>query len=399
MSGKEEKTDFASQLIKILLIFLIAGGISAVFILTRPAPHKKQINLLPTSVTVTTVDRAEGNISIDAMGVVKPLQELKIISEVGGRVEWINSKLIPGGFIRKGDIIAKIEKTDYEIAIEQAKANLANARKDLLVEEGAARSAQVMEDMSKISASKQARELRLRIPHIEAAEANLVAAEKLLEQAQKDLKRTDIVAPFPIIVESKDIEIGNYVSKLSVIAEAVGTSAYWVEVTLPVSKVYYLNLPGVNAEKGSEAEIIFKSTNGKSAVKMGRVVRLFGSLDSLGRMAKVLIEVNDPLGIESGDMDEMLLLNSYVQVKIKGHDLSKMIKLPREYLRDGDTVWIVDDRQKLLIRKVEIAWRDKDNVYITSGLSKGDAVITSSNFVPIEGMKVTVAGVAGGEGK
>ncbi len=397
MVGKEKKSNFISQFLKIVIIFIIAGGLSVIFILTRPVPQKREVNLLPSTVAVTKVKPAKGNIWLDAMGVVKPLQELSVISEVGGRVEWINDKLIPGGFIKKGDVIAKIEKTDYEIAIEQAKAELATARKDLLVEEGEARSAKIMEDMSKISTTKQARELRMRVPYIEAAKANLVAAQKLLEQANKDLKRTDIVAPFSIIIESKDIAIGNYVTKLSSIAEAVGTSAYWVEVTLPVSKIYYIDIPGVNANKGSEAEIIIKGSNGKEAVRKGIVTRLNGSLDSLGRMAKVLIEVNDPLGIESGDMQNMLLLNAYVNVRIKGEKLDSMLKLPREYLRDDNTVWVADKTNKLTIKKVEIAWRDKDNIYVTSGLDKNDRVITSSNFIPVAGMQLNVIEKSQGE--
>ena len=390
MPGEEKKNNFLSQFLKILLIFIVAGAISAGFILTRPKPSKKKINLYPSTVGVVPVQLAKGHVWIDAMGVVQPTQELKIISEVGGRVEWINSKLIPGGYIKKGEVIAKIEKTDYEIAIEQAKANLATARKNLLVEEGAARSAKVMEDMSKIESTRQARELRMRVPYIQAAKANLVAAEKLLEQAKKDLQRTSIIAPFSIIVESEDIEIGNYVTRLSTIAQAVGTAAYWVKVTLPVSKIYYIDLPGVNAQQGSEAEIIFKSTSGRQSVKRGRVVRLFGSLDSLGRMAKVLIEVDDPLGLENGKMEDMLLLNSYVKVRIKGKKLDGMIELPREYLREGDVVWVADKADRLVIKKVVIAWRDRENVYISSGLNGEDRIITSSNFIPVAGMKLSV---------
>ena len=390
MPAKGKKPHFLNQIIKILTIFIIAGIISTLLILTKPSPKRKQIKLLPSTVTVKIVQPTSENIWIKTMGVVQPVQELSIISEVGGRVEWINKKLIPGGFINKGEVIAKIEKTDYEIAIEQSKANLATARKDLLIEEGAARSAKVMEDMSKISTSQQAKELRMRVPHIEAAESNLNAAKKLLEQAEKDLKRTDIIAPFPILIESENIEIGNYVTKLSAIAQAAGTSAYWVKVTLPVGKIYYINIPGVNNKKGSNAKIIFKGTNGKKTIKNGKVVRLFGSLDNTGRMAKILIEVNDPLGIESGNLDEMLLLNSYVQVEIEGKKLSGMVELPREYLRDGKFVWLADKDNRLVIKKIDIAWRDKDKIIVSGGLKKGDKVITSSNFIPVNGMKLSI---------
>ncbi len=387
--AKEKKVNIKSQLIKISIILCLAGGISVFFILTKPEPKKVSSEVLPSAVSIVEAKRATGTVWVEAMGTVKAVKDLKIISEVGGRVIWINEKLIPGGIIKKGEVIAKIEETDYEIAVEQAEANLAMAKKELLIQEGAARSAKVMEDMSKISASSQAKELRMKVPHIQAAEANLRASEKLLEQAKKNLVRTEILAPYKILIESEDIEVGNYVTRLSSIAEAYGTDAFWVEVNIPLSKLQFLNIPGINSTQGSKAKVTLQGTKGaKEVVKNGRLLRLAGSLDASGRMAKILIEVDDPLGLESGNRSEVLLLNSYVKVELEGRKLNSMIQLPREYLREGDTVWLMDDSSKLVINSVTIAWRDQDSVYISDGLVEGDRIITTNNFVPIAGMKL-----------
>lgn len=387
--AKEKKVNIKSQLIKISIILCLAGGISVFFILTKPEPKKVSSEVLPSAVSIVEAKRATGMVWVEAMGTVKAVKDLKIISEVGGRVIWINEKLIPGGIIKKGEVIAKIEETDYEIAVEQAEANLAMAKKELLIQEGAARSAKVMEDMSKISASSQAKELRMKVPHIQAAEANLRASEKLLEQAKKNLVRTEILAPYKILIESEDIEVGNYVTRLSSIAEAYGTDAFWVEVNIPLSKLQFLNIPGINSTQGSKAKVTLQGTKGaKEVVKNGRLLRLAGSLDASGRMAKILIEVDDPLGLESGNRSEVLLLNSYVKVELEGRKLNSMIQLPREYLRESDTVWLMDDSSKLVINSVTIAWRDQDSVYISDGLVEGDRIITTNNFVPIAGMKL-----------
>ena len=387
--AKEKKVNIKSQLIKISIILCLAGGISVFFILTKPEPKKVSSEVLPSAVSIVEAKRATGMVWVEAMGTVKAVKDLKIISEVGGRVIWINEKLIPGGIIKKGEVIAKIEETDYEIAVEQAEANLAMAKKELLIQEGAARSAKVMEDMSKISASSQAKELRMKVPHIQAAEANLRASEKLLEQAKKNLVRTEILAPYKILIESEDIEVGNYVTRLSSIAEAYGTDAFWVEVNIPLSKLQFLNIPGINSTQGSKAKVTLQGTKGeKEVVKNGRLLRLAGSLDASGRMAKILIEVDDPLGLESGNRSEVLLLNSYVKVELEGRKLNSMIQLPREYLRESDTVWLMDDSSKLVINRVTIAWRDQDSVYISDGLVEGDRIITTNNFVPIAGMKL-----------
>ena len=385
MQGKN--INIISQFIKIIIILIIAGSIAVYFLLFQPKVKKKKITLLPTIISVIKAEKAQDNIWIETMGTVKAKRNLNIVAEVGGRITWINEKFYPGGIFKKNEILVKIDKTDYEIAIETAKSSLALSKKNLLIEEGAARSARAIEDMTRTDASKQARELRLRIPHIEAAKADLRAAEKALEKSSLDLLRTEVKAPFPILVEEENIEIGHYVTKLSSIGQAIGIDTFWIEVNIPMSKLKYLKIPGINADKGSKAIVILQGITDVKP-REGRIIRILGDLDESGRMARLLIGVDDPLGLKNNFTEQPLLVNSYVKVKLAGNNLNDMIKLDRQYLRENNTLWVLDENSRLIVKNIKIGWRDNENIYISEGLQEGEQIITTNNLIPVNGMKL-----------
>ena len=107
-------------------------------------------------------------------------------------------------------------------------------------------------------------------------------------------------------------------------------------------------------------------------------------------MASVLVEIGDPLGLQSGRRwQENLLLGSYVRVGIKGAELNGVFAIPRTALRDGGRVWLMDERETLVPRDVEVAWRDRDVVLIRSGLDNGDRLVLSDIAAPVPGMKLS----------
>jgi hypothetical protein len=60
--------------------------------------------------------------------------------------------------------------------------------------------------------------------------------------------------------------------------------------------------------------------------------------------------------------------------------------LPRELLREGDTVWLYAPDGSLRIQPVEVVWRESKRVFVRSGLSGGDVVIASDLPSPVESM-------------
>jgi hypothetical protein len=132
------------------------------------------------------------------------------------------------------------------------------------------------------------------------------------------------------------------------------------------------------------------------------VLRLLGDLDPVGRMARLLVEIRDPLGAavpakapKEGEPPPLalpLLLGAYVEVGIEAQQLTNVVEVPRLALRGDDSVYVVGKDDRLEVRGVEIAWRRADTVLIKSGIAAGDRVITSRLPNAVPGMQLRVSG-------
>jgi hypothetical protein len=116
-----------------------------------------------------------------------------------------------------------------------------------------------------------------------------------------------------------------------------------------------------------------------------------GNLESEGRMARLLIAVEDPLRLDTPNTQgPPLLLGEYVSVEIQGRVLDQVYAIPRTALRDDKTVWLVEGNAKLAIRRVTPVWRDADVVILRDGLEPGDRLIVTDLPAPVAGMEVRV---------
>jgi RND family efflux transporter MFP subunit len=279
-----------------------------------------------------------------------------------------------------------------ETALEQAKSQLA-------VEQGqqevAKREWEVFQKEAKDLAEEADPSLALRKPQLASARAQVEAAKSQLEQARLNLRRTTVQAPFDALVVEESVSVGDLASTQAPVATLVATDTFWVRLKIPPSKISYVDIPEVNAERGSKVEIGF-DTGETNVDREGRVRRLVGGLDRGGRLARIIVAIEDPLGLESGDGEREfrgvpLLLDSYVDARIRGGTESELVELPRSGLRDGDQAYVYDDGT-LEIREVEIAWRRTDSVLIESGLEDGERVVVGPMPDPVEGMELRLAG-------
>jgi hypothetical protein len=106
-------------------------------------------------------------------------------------------------------------------------------------------------------------------------------------------------------------------------------------------------------------------------------------------MARLLVEVSDPLALQVSTKGQpVLLLGSYVRVEIAGANLPHAAAIERDLIHDGKHVWIMDDQGTLDIRSVDIAFRGQDKVLITDGIRDGELLVTSNLPSPVQGMSL-----------
>ena len=172
------------------------------------------------------------------------------------------------------------------------------------------------------------------------------------------------------------------------LAELIGTDVYWIQASIPVDRLNWITIPRQPTETGSKARIFHRNDYEHS----GTVIKLLGDLEQEGRMARVLIEVRDPLGLRQKEKAQLpLLIGEYLRLDISGRQLDNVYRIPRTALRDSNRIWVASSKDTLKIRDVDILWRDSETVLFRDGLQPGDRLIVSELPTPVDGMAVQIA--------
>ncbi|WP_051305454.1 efflux RND transporter periplasmic adaptor subunit [Desulfogranum mediterraneum] len=375
------------------LATLVSGGLLTVYLL-ETGPQARHLPPEQHAVQVHTVTAHFGPSPtvIPAMGVVSPAQSIELKAELSGEVMAISEQLLPGGRFAAGEAMLRLDPREYQLALRQKKSAVAQARNDLDLEEGNQLVARRELELSGEEVSEVERSLMLRKPQLSSLETALAIARADHELARLDLERTILSAPFNGIVQERTVNVGSLVSSATTLARFIGSDRYWVEVSVPEAQLSWIAVADVRGRGGAEVRVYNPTAWGKERFRRGRVIQLLPALESQGRMARLLIEVDDPLALEAEQQGEpRLLIDSFVRVAIQGTPLASALSLPRAYLRDGDEVWLLDRDGTLDIRQVTIAYKNQDRVLVTAGVEEGEELIVSDLVAPVQGMLLSQA--------
>lgn len=384
-----------ARLVNITLpLLIVAAGVLAAVVLigNRPQPQKVVRENTGALVETFPVNRGQRRVKVQGTGTVQPRQQVEIIPQVSGRVVEISPSLVVGGFFRQGELLFRIEPTDYHLAVDRARAGLAKAEFELATIEGQARVARQEWERFATTGKEDPNPLVLFEPQLKNARAALLAARAALGQAELDLERTSLRAPFAGIIRSEAIDLGQFVRAATPVAVLAGTADAEIIVPLPLPDIDWLQIPRPgNTEPGSPATIQL-ATAGRRVEWSGRIARSLGEVDPQGRMARVVVSVNDPYGLNApGGEQPELAVGTFVQVTLHGAMLPDVAVIPATALRDDDQVWLME-QGALRTRKVEVVRRGRDEVVIGAGLQAGDQVVLTTVAGAAEGMKLRPAG-------
>lgn len=377
----------------ILPFIIVAAGIilARYFMVTKPKAGTKVRAVRETLVTTMTLRRADHVVTVFASGIVEPARAVDILPQVSGIIVEMNDSLIPGGFIAGGETIACIDPADFELAVEQKRAGLIKAEHDLTLELGEQAIAYREYELLKKELSPREEDMVLRRPQLELAEAELDSARAALEEARLDLERTRITAPFDALVQEKFIDPGGRADTSSPIVRLLGIDEYWVRLSLPVDDLAWLEIPMYNSGRGSMVRIYHRYAWGEESFREGEIIRLSGELLTEGRMAQVLVRVEDPMCFSSDNRDlPHILIGMYVDAECSGITLRQVVSIPRDSLREGNRVWLMNDDNQLEIRQVKVVWRNREYAFIEEGLEEGERLIISDLAAPVAGIALRV---------
>lgn len=378
--------------LKLLLpiaVLLVGGVLAVVIARTGPKVEAKPAELFAPLVRVMQVVRGPVALPVRTHGTVKPRTESELVPEVSGRVLWKSPALVSGGFFEEGAPLLRIDTIDLEVALEQARANLARAESEAARAQSELARQRSLADRNVASAS--------RLDDAEnagrVATATVRQNKAALRKAERDVERAQVVAPFRGRVRTAAVDVGQFVNRGSRVATLYAID--YAEVRLPIAdeELAHLDLPlGASAPaEGSEnwgPEVSLSADfAGRRQTWMGRVVRTEGEIDASSQMVHVVARVDDPYGV--GDSGRPpLSVGLFVEAEIQGRRLEGAVILPRSALRDDTRILVVGADDRLQIRDVVIARISEDEVVVATGLESGERVVTSSVPTAVDGMPV-----------
>jgi RND family efflux transporter MFP subunit len=369
-----------------LAVLVGALAASAALVVARPIPVATPREEPLPVVAVVPVAPGPQRMRVRSQGTVQPRTENELAAEVPGRLVWVSPALESGRFFAADEVLARIEPADYEIARERAAAALARARSQRqLAEANLARSEALRAADAVSSAAFDQAEGQAAV-----AAANELEARAALRQADLELSRTEVRAPFAGRVRAKHADVGQQVARGASLASVFAVD--WAEVRLPLRReeLALLDLPLIPSAEAAAPTILLHGATaaGRRHTWEGRVVGAEGALDPGTRLAHLVARVADPYGLESGEPP--LSVGLFVEAEILGPEHRDVVALPRSALRGSDRVTVVDRDGRLHSRSVELLRIDGETAFVSAGLAAGDRVAARTPGAFVEGMAVQV---------
>ncbi len=381
------------KIISPLIVLALSAAAVNYIVNNKPEPIKRPQARAQLSVEVVTLKPTNYQISLNSYGTVQPHTQGSLIPEVSGSIVSVSKNFREGRFFDQGEVLLKIDDRDYQSALVVARATLIQARFELAEER--ARAQQAQKDWQRLGEEGKPTALVLRQPQLASAQAKIASAQAMYRQAELDLERTKIRAPYAGRILSKVVDLGQYVNSGSSLATIYAID--FVEIRLPLNnrqlefietpELYRGNRPTTDI---SYPAIIARARLGRNEYHWaGRIVRTEGAVDSNSRQLFVVARIDDPYG-NDGSGQPPLKIGQFVEADIQGTLLSDVFVIPRSALRQDNQVALV--RNKLLQRiGVDVVWSDARSAIIDTGVSTGDLLVVSPTGSATTGTRVTIS--------
>jgi len=377
--------------LKILLpvaLLLVGIGCAWAVIATRLQMTLQTPNAEVPLVTVIQVEPQTLRLDVHSQGIVTPRNEIDLIPEVSGKIIQLHTDFVTGGFFTRNDVLVSIDPRDYDYAIAQAQAQIAEAKRQLAMEE--AQADQAHNEWQALGEGA-ATSLAMREPQLAEARAKLKAAEASLLQAQIKRSRCELRAPFTGRLQTRMAGLGQTIQSGEKLAHLYSTDLAEIRLPLPTDQLAYLDLPlGAGGEHCGVCPKVTLSADFAGGLQTweGRIVRSEGKLDDTTGVLYAVAEVINPYTQKDGHPP--LLAGLFVQAQVQGKALQNLFVLPQNAIDAAQQVLVVDNELRLHLRHLEVLRNEPDRILVKEGLNAGDRIVTSGIQVPVEGMKVRV---------
>ncbi|MCK6554348.1 efflux RND transporter periplasmic adaptor subunit [Candidatus Binatia bacterium] len=376
----------------VLPVAVFAAGLGAVALLFATAPDvtERVPEAVAPAVEVAPVNVTRHRMRVRTQGTVSARTESDLVPQVSGKAVWVSPRLVSGGFFEEGEVLIEIEPADYEVARERARAALARAESEHV---RADKELERLRGLIKTGVASQAQ-----LDDVERAErvtaATLREARAALEQAERDLDRTRLRAPFTGRVRRETVDVGQFVSRGAPVAHLYAIDRAEVRLPIADAELAFIDVPLLSRSglpPAENPEVVLRAEfAGREQEWRGHVVRTEGEIDTRSRLVNLVAAVDDPYGDNDGAPP--LAVGLFVEAEILGRTVDEVVVVPRAAMRDRDHVLVVDADDRLRMRRADVIRRERRDVVLAAKtFARGDRIVTSAIETAVDGMRVRPA--------
>lgn len=388
----------SATLKKVILPVAILAVAILIFVVIVRNPERLQPSTPEQSVATVRVAQVQPEsvtLQVQSQGKVQASRRVNLSASTSGQVSWVSSSFVSGGFFEADEVILRLDSSDFENALERSRSTMEQAETE------ASHALVELERYRELAQRRLVSESQLQDLQRQAdiSAGRLRDAKALVAQTQLDLRRSEVRAPFATIVENTAIELGQNVNRGQSLANLLSADDVEVRLPLALSQLGYLDIPlGYRGELPDDLApqvTLSGMFGGQLHHWSGKLVRTEAGIDASNNSVQAIVRVaqsavqNPPAGESSQSIP--LPVGLYVEASIRGKTVDNLYALPREVIRSGNRVLIVDAENRLRFREVEILRLEDDRVLIAAGLRPGERICMSPIQAVVDGMLVQVA--------
>ncbi|MFC2967524.1 efflux RND transporter periplasmic adaptor subunit [Acidimangrovimonas pyrenivorans] len=391
----------------------VAAGVLAIAYAgaLRGAPETKERSRPPTPVRVVTLAPVPMVPRVSGYGTVAPAREWRAVARVEGAVRETSPLLANGDLAPEGTVLLKIDDTDLRLSLAQTdaqmkaldvkdetlKATLAINSADLeLARAELARQQDLQKQgVTTQAALDQARRVvlaaRAKVTEVENqlklndAERDVLTAQRAT--AERSLEFTTVTAPYDLRIGTVSAEVGQYVSRGSVLFTAEGTDAAEITAQFPIGRMG----PLVRSLGDGKTVLDLKArvrlpAPGHDVTWDASVERVAEAIDARTQSANIILRVDQPQAQAAAGTRPPLRRNMFVSVTLSAPP-RPVLAVPAEAVQGGSAL-VVTPENTLAQKQVTVAYTVDGIAAISGGLEEGDKLVVTDPSVAVPGMQV-----------
>lgn len=332
------------RLIIVLIVAVALVSLAAMKLMSnkQKAEDKIYIHDFDAAVYVETATPSSHTFenALSFLGTFEPYRQNTISSDVSGKI--IRLAVEEGTHVSEGQLIAKIDDELLQLQLQNAEINIEGQRND------------------DSRYSTLAKENAVAGVQVEKTKLGLRSAEVQKKQIQKQLRSTNILAPFAGVVTKKSVDLGSVIGPGTAVVELTDISSLKLTVSVPERDILKFNV-------GQEVNVYVDIYDNKSFA--GKVTNINVQADKSHNF-KVQITVKN-------DKTNRIMAGMYGSVKLH-NDLSKTaLSIPRKALvgsSKSPKVYVIRNG-KAKLTPFTAGTSDGDYIEVVSGLTKNDKIV------------------------